>query len=90
MTFRNEACDEFLAIFHKYKLQIRNAEGCTHLVLLRENAGGSVFFTYSKWEDPGWLEVYRKSSTFAEVWPQTKKLFAAPAEAWTVDELVTM
>lgn len=90
MTFKEECCEEFLAIFHKYKAHIRSAEGCTHLDLLRQAGDGAIFFTYSKWEHPDYLEKYRKSPIFAEVWPQTKALFAAPAEAWTVDTLVSL
>jgi (4S)-4-hydroxy-5-phosphonooxypentane-2,3-dione isomerase len=88
MTFRNESCEEFMAIFHKYKEQIRHTPGCLSLTLLREKANSPVFFTYSYWEDEGKLDAYRYSDTFAEVWPQTKALFSAPAEAWTTDTLV--
>jgi quinol monooxygenase YgiN len=90
MTFRIEACDDFLSIFNHYKREIRNAEGCIHLQLLREKKDGNIFFTYSKWEHEKYLEIYRNSTIFAEVWPQTKALFAQPAEAWTVDELMTV
>lgn len=90
MTFRSEACDEFLRIFDKYKHQIRNAKGCVHLSMLQCKEEPYVFFTYSKWNDENALDDYRYSSTFKEVWPQVKIHFAAPAEAWTVDELVEM
>jgi quinol monooxygenase YgiN len=90
MTFRIEACEDFLSIFNKYKEKIRNAEGCVHLQLLRETKDGNIFFTYSKWEDEKYLDIYRNSPIFAEVWPQTKALFTQPAEAWTVDELMTV
>lgn len=90
MTFRSENCEEFLRIFNTYREQIRGAEGCTHLTLLRSHPDGPIFFTYSKWEDEKYLEIYRKSDTFAVVWPQVKPLFAAPAEAWTVQEEIVM
>ncbi len=90
MNFRSDSTEAFQNIFNKYKEQIRSAEGCNHLTLLREKGGSSIFFTYSKWEDESFLEKYRRSSIFAEVWPQTKNLFAAPAEAWTVNEEVVM
>lgn len=90
MTFREEATADFQKVFDKYKEQIRHADGCTHLTLLREKPNGTVFFTYSKWEDESFLEKYRHSSIFAEVWPQTKTLFAAPAQAWTVNEEVVL
>lgn len=90
MTFRSEYCDDFLAIFHKYKEQIRHTPGCLSLTLLRDKEDGVVFFTYSHWEDERKLNEYRYSDTFAEVWPQTKALFDAPAEAWTTQTLVNL
>lgn len=90
MSFRKEATADFQNIFEKYKEQIRAAEGCRHLSLLREIPDGAVFFTYSQWDDESFLEKYRHSIIFAEVWPQTKALFALPAEAWTVKEEVVL
>jgi quinol monooxygenase YgiN len=90
MNFRDDAVATFQTIFNTYKEKIRAAEGCTHLTLLRHTPDGNIFFTYSKWEDESYLEQYRHSDTFAEVWPQTKALFQAPAEAWTVTEEVVL
>jgi hypothetical protein len=36
--------------------------------------------------EPSTCDDYRQSDTFGEVWPQTKALFSAPAEAWTCKE----
>jgi len=83
MTFRPEACDEFIRIFEQYNQKIRAADGCNHLELLRQTHHGNVFFTYSKWDDEKYLEIYKKSTTFAIVWQLTKALFDQPAEAWT-------
>lgn len=88
MTFRTDTSDIFLSIFEQYKSRIRQTEGCTHLSLLRDVNHPTVFFTYSHWEAVQFLEAYRHSATFGEVWPQVKPLFAAPAEAWTVDETI--
>lgn len=90
MTFKPETTMDFVNIFNQYKEQIRAAEGCRHLKLLREKKDGFVFFTYSKWEDEAFLEKYRHSEIFAEVWPKTKMLFAERAEAWTVEEEVVL
>ena len=87
MTFRTEASAQFLIIFEQYHNQIRAAEGCCGLKLLREANDPRIFFTYSLWEDESFLEIYRHSATFAAVWPQVKPLFAAPAEAWTTEAL---
>ena len=83
MTFRTEATAQFLDIFEQYHTQIRAADGCCGLKLLRDENNPNIFFTYSLWEDESFLEVYRHSATFGVVWPQVKPLFAAPAEAWT-------
>ncbi|MBX7052459.1 MAG: antibiotic biosynthesis monooxygenase [Flavobacteriales bacterium] len=90
MTFRSEAVPAFTEIFDKYKERIRGAAGCTHLVLLQQSDEPWVFFTYSKWENEKFLDDYRYSATFAEVWPQVKVMFAAPAEAWTVNEIIEL
>ncbi|MEZ4798326.1 MAG: antibiotic biosynthesis monooxygenase [Flavobacteriales bacterium] len=86
MTFKSENVDLFENIFEKYHSKIRSAEGCLSLKLLRGVDNPNVFFTYSTWQDPSFLDVYRKSETFGIVWPQTKALFAEPAEAWTTEE----
>lgn len=87
MTFRTEETARFIDIFEKYREHIRSAEGCCSLQLLRDIDNPSIFFTYSVWEHETYLEIYRKSETFEEVWPQVKPLFAAPAEAWTTSVL---
>lgn len=88
MTFKPEHVPAFLEIFEQYRTHIRGAQGCTHLELWRQSEEGNVFFTYSHWEDPKYLEQYRQSSVFGEVWPKTKALFADKPEAWTIDMLV--
>ncbi|MFN0031034.1 MAG: putative quinol monooxygenase [Flavobacteriales bacterium] len=90
MTFRSEACEDFLALFHQYKDQIRNADGCKSLTLMRCVEEPNIFFTYSQWVDEKHLDDYRFSDTFAKVWPQTKILFEAAPEAWTNEVMVEM
>lgn len=86
MTFKPEKVEEFEKIFEKFHSKIRSAEGCTSLKLLRDEENSHIFFTYSTWEHADFLEIYRKSETFGVVWPQTKVLFDAPAQAWTTCE----
>jgi heme-degrading monooxygenase HmoA len=74
----------FEALFDHYKKQIAGAEGCMNVKLL---ASSNCYFTYSIWEAEKYLEAYRHSAVFAEVWPQTKALFTGKASAWTCDEL---
>jgi len=87
MTFKPENTEAFEEIFKKYHQEIRAVEGCQSLKMLRSSNEENVFFTYSTWKDASYLELYRKSTTFGIVWPQTKALFDKPAEAWTCDEL---
>ncbi len=87
MTFRAEATAEFDALFEKHHQHIRHFPGCTHLQLLKS---GNVYFTYSHWEQASDLEAYRHSELFQEVWPTTKRLFAAPAEAWSTEQLYAL
>jgi heme oxygenase (mycobilin-producing) len=85
MTFRPEEVSTFQELFVGWKPRIRAFAGCRHLELLHDVDDPRVFFTYSHWDAASDLEVYRTSEVFASVWPTVKLLFAAPAEAWTVD-----
>lgn len=87
MSFRPEACDDFIELFETYRKHIRAAEGCLSLQMLREHPDSNVFFTYSTWKDESFIELYKQSDTFGVVWPKTKRLFSAPAEAWTCNSL---
>jgi quinol monooxygenase YgiN len=90
MTFQEENIPTFEALFDRYKEEIRNQEGCLHLKLLQDKANPRIFFTYSLWQDEDFLNQYRNSALFAEVWPATKTLFKDKAEAWTVNEKVVL
>lgn len=87
MNFQSSKIEEFKAIFKKYGDQIRAAEGCNSVDLLHDISDPSIFFTYSKWDDESFLNQYRESALFAEVWGQTKALFETRAEAWSVKVL---
>lgn len=87
MHFRTEAVGDFLALFHEYEQDIRSFEGCLHMELLRDKSQSDVFFTWSWWKSEQHLNTYRKSALFGTVWPQTKALFAEPAQAWSLEEI---
>ena len=87
MTFRNEEAEIFLLLFDEVKFKIKNFEGCEHLELWRDSANANVFFTYSWWQNETALNKYRHSDLFADTWRKTKILFAAKAEAWSVDQI---
>jgi len=81
---------DFITIFEKNKEHIRGFEGCLHVEMLQDKKFDNIFFTYSKWENENAIEKYRKSALFGTVWKQTKSLFCAPPEAWSVDELFSL
>lgn len=75
--------EAFKDLFEAHKSQIRAFEGCEHLELWQDKTSASTFFTYSHWTDETRLEAYRQSELFGNIWPQTKLMFAGPAEAWS-------
>ena len=85
LTLREDAAADFIAIFETSKATIRNFEGCRDLELWRQCDTKAVFFTYSVWEQPEHLDAYRQSEFFRLTWSKTKALFAARAEAWSVE-----
>jgi quinol monooxygenase YgiN len=84
MQFREDAVAAFLQLFGERNIHIRTFPGCQHLELWRDTANPCIFFTYSEWENEAALEAYRQSHFFDDTWQQTKQLFAAKPEAWTV------
>ncbi len=88
MCFKAEHIEDFKALFEARKEKIRAQEGCTHLELLQDINNAQIFFTYSFWEDPKYLEQYRTSDFFADTWAKTKALFAEKASAWSVEQKV--
>jgi|APTNR8051073442_1049403.scaffolds.fasta_scaffold02552_9 quinol monooxygenase YgiN len=85
LTLREDAAADFVAIFEASKATIRSFKGCRHVELWRQCDTSAVFFTYSVWAAPEYLEAYRQSEFFRLTWSKTKALFAAKAEAWSVD-----
>ncbi len=90
MSFKEDACDDFLNMFHSVKEKIRAFDGCNHLELLRDKNTPTIFITYSYWEDEEALESYRMSDLFRTTWAQTKTFFAAKPEAWSVEQEVVL
>ncbi len=88
MTFKPAEVATFRTLFEGWKPRIRAFPGCQHLELLADVDDPGVFFTYSHWDGPSDLDAYRDSEVFASVWPTVKGLFAAPAEAWTLERAV--
>jgi len=85
MTFNPGFEDKFLSIFNDSCAEIRTFEGCQGLILYRAKNETNIFFTYSFWKDEQALENYRESLLFKTTWAATKVLFAAKAEAYSLD-----
>ena len=90
MIFDQKNVTDFLDIFNQSKQLIRNFEGCTHLELLYDNNSPNIFFTYSYWESEDYLDYYRASDLFKNIWQKTKPLFSQKAEAWSLVQHVVI
>lgn len=90
MTFREEAIPAFLDTFALQKEYIRDFEGCHHLELLRDANNPNIFFTYSHWESEAYLEKYRESDFFTNIWSNVKTLFADKPEAWSTQKVAQL
>ena len=86
MVFEAEKVTDFLKVFNDSKDKIRGFEGCNHMELLQDHNHPHIFMTYSYWESEEHLNNYRKSELFGQVWPATKKLFAAPPVAFSAHQ----
>ena len=90
MSFEVDKINDFLSNFETNKSKIRAFEGCEFLELYRDQNNTSIFFTYSYWNSEEDLNKYRSSDLFKNVWANTKPLFNAKPEAWSVDKLVSL
>ncbi|WP_435415927.1 putative quinol monooxygenase [Polaribacter aestuariivivens] len=90
MSFHSKNIERFTTIFEEKKKFIRNSAGCKLLELYQDKTNPEIFFTYSYWENEKDLENYRNSDLFKNVWKETKALFNAKPEAWSVDKKVSM
>jgi len=87
MTLQENKCVEFRSKFENWRSLISSVPGCMDLQLLGDVDNPAVFSTYSVWESQEFLDNYRKSDIFAEVWPQTKAYFAEKPLAWSSEVL---
>ncbi|MCO6483717.1 MAG: antibiotic biosynthesis monooxygenase [Flavobacteriales bacterium] len=84
MTFRRGEEERFQALFEDWRHRIIASPGCLLLELLHDAKDPRIFFTRSEWASADFLEGYRRSPVFAEVWPVVKAMFAEKAEAWSL------
>ena len=83
MTFTQETLSQFDAIFKINKKAIECQPGCLMVELVKDSMNPLVRATVSRWDKEESLNIYRKSQLFGEVWPKTKRLFAASPEVTT-------
>ncbi|GAB3571597.1 putative quinol monooxygenase [Hymenobacter daeguensis] len=83
MTFEPENVPAFLALFRASEDRIRQQPGCQSMELWQDLENPAIYCTHSRWDNEAALNAYRKSALFGEVWPATKRLFAASAVAFS-------
>ena len=88
MHFTEAGVEEFLEIFNKNKVAIRNFPGCSHLQLLKDAEDETIYTTLSHWDKEESLEAYRKSELFASVWGRVKTLFAERTVAFSLKKFI--
>ncbi len=88
MTFRPDELAAFDAIFEASKDKIRAFRGCRHVDLLYDLDMPNVRVTYSLWDSPEALAVYRNSNFFRATWAKTKVLFSEKPMAFSLGKLI--
>jgi quinol monooxygenase YgiN len=87
MQFKSQHIETFKGLFSANHPRIESFEGCTKVDLLQDVSNPAIFFTYSHWVDVDALNRYRHSELFTGIWTQTKRLFDAAPEAWSVKSI---
>jgi quinol monooxygenase YgiN len=86
MSFLPDKTDQFLLQFEQVRPKIAGFEGCLHLALYQDAQAPNVYYTLSQWRSAEDLERYRNSELFKHTWAQTKPLFQARPEAFSMVE----
>ncbi len=84
MTFKQEEITNFLEYFDTVQNDIANMPGVIHVKLYQDTKNPNIVFTHSIWLKESYLDDYRNSKLFGEVWPKTKALFAEKPIAWSL------
>lgn len=87
MEFMDDKVENFIKLFQTNKDKILAFDGCQSVDLLRDINTKNIFFTYSIWDSESFLNQYRESETFRNIWSKTKPLFSNKAKAWSVEEI---
>ena len=89
LHFKEENISAFKHVFETSRSHIQNFEGCSLVDLYQDANNPNIFFTYSHWDSLEALENYRHSDFFKGVWKETKKLFGAKPEAWSLENITS-
>ncbi|MEO1448084.1 MAG: antibiotic biosynthesis monooxygenase [Bacteroidota bacterium] len=84
MEFRPDSIAQFETLFTRIRHHIRQQPGCELLELHGDPGNPLVRYTLSHWQQESDLEQYRHSALFAQVWPETKALFGARPQAYSL------
>ncbi len=84
MEFMPEKVLDFKKMFNETYSRIRNFDGCRFLELYQDEQDAHTFYTISKWDDEGKLEIYRNSELFRTTWAITRTYFSGPPIAYSL------
>lgn len=87
MTLRPEKVNTFIQVFAQAQEQIQRFEGCRYTKLVKDIHDETTYLTISEWENEIYLNRYRESDFFAQVWKAAKTTFSDKAMAWSVDDI---
>lgn len=87
MTLRPEKVNTFIQVFVQAQEQIQSFEGCRYTKLVKDIHDETTYLTISEWENEFFLNRYRESDFFAQVWKAAKTTFSDKAMAWSVDDI---
>ncbi|MBY0244906.1 MAG: antibiotic biosynthesis monooxygenase [Sphingobacteriaceae bacterium] len=78
---------EFEEVFGNIQQKISKFEGCKSVILNKDIHNNEIFFTISEWENEKYLELYRNSVFFEQIWSTIKPHFKNKAEAWSLNQI---
>ena len=87
ITLLPEKINTIIEVFEESREQIKAFKGCRNAMLVRDIHHEHILFTISEWDDESFLNLYRDSIFFAEVWKKAKATFAEKAAAWSVEQI---
>ena len=87
MTLMPEKANTFIQVFREAQQQIQGFEGCKYTKLVKDLHDENTYFTISEWEHERYLNQYRESDFFAQVWKSAKTTFSDKAIAWSLEDI---